>query len=388
MLNILTVDLEDYFMVSAFEDAVRREDWEYYESRIERNTYRLLDTLSSVRSPRRSIAQHGSAATLKNSSGPGSQKLNLSPSTTRDDSISSPSSMPPAPCDSVKATFFCIGWVAERYPRLIREIHEVGHEIACHSYDHRIIYRMTPDKFREDVRKSKRILEDLTGEEVIGYRAPSYSITNKSRWAFEVLIEEGFQYDSSIFPIHHDFYGMPNAPRFPFVVSLDENSNLEFSMLEFEFPSASFHNTRTAAPLEDMTSSGRLRTRCDLLEFPISTVKVFGQNLPIGGGGYFRLFPYSLVRKGLESINQRESKPFIFYVHPWEFDPEQPRINSVSLRSKLRHYANLDKTGHKFKRLVSDFQFLSIKQFLKISGGAAQQQDRGRLLGQHTNMVK
>jgi polysaccharide deacetylase family protein (PEP-CTERM system associated) len=310
MLNILTIDLEDYFMVSAFEDVVKREEWENYESRIERNTYRLLDILNN------------------------------------------PSRNP------IRATFFCIGWVAERYPHLIREIRQLGHEIACHSYDHQRIYNMRRDEFREDIRKSKKILEDIVGEEVIGYRAPSYSITNKSRWAFEVLVEEGFKYDSSIFPIRHDFYGMPDAPRFPFAVSLNGNSNVEFSILNFESNTASLNNGNTAA-------------HYPIIEFPLSTVKVFGQNFPISGGGYFRLFPYPFIKMGLKRINNVEKKPFIFYVHPWELDFEQPRIKEVRLRSRFRHYVNLDKTQCKFKKLLSDFQFSSIKELRGKNGSTA-----------------
>jgi polysaccharide deacetylase family protein (PEP-CTERM system associated) len=316
MLNILTIDLEDYFMVSAFEDVVKREDWENHESRIERNTYRLLDILNN------------------------------------------PSRNP------VRATFFCIGWVAERYPHLIREIRQLGHEIACHSYDHRRIYNTSPDEFREDIRKSRKILEDIVGEEVIGYRAPSYSITNKSRWAFEVLVEEGFRYDSSVFPIHHDLYGMPDAPRFPFIISLDGNSNVEFSVLNFELGTAEPQHSTTAAPLEGITPHSALRTRNYLIEFPISTLKVFGQNLPISGGGYFRLFPYDLMKYGLKRINEKEHKPFVFYLHPWEIDPEQPRVYGLSSRSKFRHYVNLDKTEFKFKKLLSDFRFSTIRQLL------------------------
>jgi len=338
MLNILTIDLEDYFMVSAFEGVVKREDWKNYESRIERNTYRLLDLLN-----------HSS-------------------------------------CNPIRATFFCIGWVAERHPQFIREIHQRGHEIACHSYDHRRIYHMSPDEFREDIRKSRKILEDIVGEEVIGYRAPSYSITNKSQWAFEILAEEGFKYDSSIFPIHHDLYGMPDAPRFPFVISLNENNNFEFSMLNCEFNTASLNNCstaapninpssdvsapqhgNTAAPLEGITPNSEPRTPNCLLEFPLSTIKVFGQNFPISGGGYFRLFPYDLIKYGLKRINEKENKPFVFYLHPWGIDPEQPRINGLSSRSKFRHYVNLDKTEEKFGRLLKDFNFSSVKEIMQLN---------------------
>ncbi len=328
-------------MVSAFEGVVKREDWENYESRIERNTYRLLDLLN-----------HSS-------------------------------------CNPIRATFFCIGWVAERYPQLIREIHRHGHEIACHSYDHRIIYNMTLGEFREDIRKSRNILEDIIGEEVIGYRAPSYSITNKSRWAFEVLVEEGFQYDSSIFPIHHDLYGMPDAPRFPFIISLNGKSNCEFSMLNCEFNTSSINNCSTAATNINRSSDVLEPRHCStaalsnplthspnntgsdnstfIIEFPISTVKLFGQNVPLSGGGYFRFLPYSIVRRGLNRINKKEGQPFIFYMHPWEIDPEQPRINGLSSRSNFRHYVNLIKTEEKFGKLLKQFNFSSVKQMLQLN---------------------
>jgi polysaccharide deacetylase family protein (PEP-CTERM system associated) len=207
-------------------------------------------------------------------------------------------------------------------------------------------------------------LEDIVGEEVIGYRAPSYSITNKSQWAFEVLVEEGFRYDSSIFPIHHDLYGMPDAPRFPFVISLDGNQNIEFSVLNFELRTAEPQYGTTAAPLEGITPHSALRNRHYLIEFPISTVRYLGQNFPISGGGYFRLFPYSLIRKGLKNINQNENKPFMFYIHPWEFDTDQPRIVGATHLSKFRHYVNLNKTEFKFRKLLSDFQFSTIQQLL------------------------
>jgi polysaccharide deacetylase family protein (PEP-CTERM system associated) len=234
-----------------------------------------------------------------------------------------------------------------------------------------MIYKMSPDEFREDIRKSRKLLEDVVGEEVIGYRAPSYSITNKSRWAFKVLAEEGFQYDSSIFPIHHDLYGMPDAPRFPFVVSLDGNSNVEFSVLNFELGTAEPQHSATAAPSQSFTRHSTFDTRHSLIEFPISTVRYLGQNFPISGGGYFRLFPYSLIRIGLKRINEKEKKPFIFYLHPWEIDPEQPRVYGVSSRSNFRHYVNLDKTQSKFKKLLSDFRFSSIRELRGKNGTAA-----------------
>jgi polysaccharide deacetylase family protein (PEP-CTERM system associated) len=353
MLNALTIDVEDYFQVHAFSNVIRFEDWGNYECRIERNIDRLLEVLNSVRSP-----QHLVAHSLNNSL-----------------------------TQRVKATFFVLGWIAERYPDLVQRIQKEGHEIACHGYAHKLVYTQSEDEFRQDIRKAKAILEDITGSEVVGYRAPSYSITNKSRWAFEVLVEEGFKYDSSIFPIHHDFYGIPNAPRFPFAISLNGNSNFEFSMLNCELGTAAPQHGSTAAfsnslthspnnsisnnstpqssvPLEGVTPNSALSTQHYLLEFPVSTVRLLGQNLPIGGGGYFRLFPYSLIKKGLKSINEKEQKPFIFYIHPWEIDSAQPRVNGLSSRSKFRHYVNLDKTESKFKKLLEDFQFSTIRQIL------------------------
>jgi polysaccharide deacetylase family protein (PEP-CTERM system associated) len=358
MLNILTIDIEDYFQVHAFSDIIKFEDWDNFECRIERNTDRLLKILNGV-------------------------------------------------THKVQATFFILGWIAERYPSLVKRIQEESHEIACHGYAHKLIYTQSEEEFRQDIRKAKAILEDITGSEVIGYRAPSYSITNKSQWAFEILAEEGFKYDSSIFPIRHDFYGMPDAPRFPFAVSLNGNSNVEFSILNFESNTASLNNGNTAAPnislthslinpssdlsepqhcstaalnnsfthspnnsipnhskLIIQTSKLNVQNSQFIIEFPLSTVKVFGQNFPISGGGYFRLFPYSLIKKGLKCINQRENKPFIFYMHPWEIDPNQPRINGLSFRSKFRHYVNLDRTKIKFRKLLKDFKFSTIRQIL------------------------
>jgi polysaccharide deacetylase family protein (PEP-CTERM system associated) len=229
------------------------------------------------------------------------------------------------------------------------------------------VYTQAREEFRQDVKRAKSILEDITGREVIGYRAPSYSITHKSQWAFEVLVEEGFQYDSSIFPIRHDFYGMPEAPRFPFTITLNGNGNFEFSMLNFEFGRTALQHRSTAAPFYGFTPNSTLNTRHSLIEFPLSTVKLFGQNVPISGGGYFRLFPYPLIRKGLRSINEKERTPFLFYMHPWEIDPDQPRIKGVSSRSRFRHYVNLDKTEGRFLRLLNDFDFSSIKQMLHLN---------------------
>ena len=312
MFNILTIDIEDYFQVHALSSVIKYEDWDKFECRIERNTDRILEILDSVRSPQK-----------------------------------------------VQGTFFVLGWIAGRYPDLVRRIQKGGHEIACHGYAHKLIYNQSKEEFREDVKKAKATLEDITGNEVIGYRAPSYSITEKSQWAFEVLVGEGFKYDSSIFPIRHDFYGMSNAPRFPFIIFLNGNNNFEFSVLNFEEQQ---HRT-TSAPNNLLTHS--LINSNSLIEFPISTVRILGQNIPISGGGYFRLLPYPLIKKGLKRINEVEQKPFIFYMHPWEIDPEQPRINGLSSRSKFRHYVNLNKTENKFKRLLGDFQFSTVRDLIE-----------------------
>lgn len=263
--NYLTIDVEDYYQVSAFEGVVQPEDWHGQESRVERNTGKILQLLAA---------------------------------------------------QGIKATFFIVGWVAERYPQLVRDIAAGGHEIGCHSYLHRRIYTLSKEEFREDTRKAKMILEDVSGLPVSGYRAPTYSITQKSLWALDTLQELGFRYDSSIFPIRHDMYGMPDAPRFPY-------------------------------KLPDH----------DLMEYPISTALILGRNVPVSGGGYFRLFPYWFTKAALKSINNKEGSPFNFYLHPWEVDPGQPRFTHASALSRFRHYNNLHKTEERFGRLLKDFDF-------------------------------
>ena len=316
LTNALTIDVEDYFQVQAFAEHIRYEDWGNYACRVEKNTYRIIDILKG-------------------------RPTNL------------------------KATFFVLGWIAERYPGLIKEIHSQGHEIACHGYAHRLIYEQAPEEFREDVKKAKAILEDLTGEPVIGYRAPSYSITRDSLWAFEVLMEEGFQYDSSVFPIRHDFYGIPEAPRFPFLVSLNGNGRPEFKPID-----SSFLNGTICSPSNPTNSlDPRPSTLAPqaLIEFPLSTFPLGRFNLPLSGGGYFRLLPYPIIKKGLKRINENENRPFIFYLHPWELDPDQPRISGAGIKSKFRHYLNLDKTETRFKHLLKDFNFSSIQDIFAFS---------------------
>ena len=332
MVNILTIDLEDYFMVSAFEGVVKRENWAKYESRIERNTHRLLEILAEAK--------------------PCSSELHSS----------NPVPCTPHPAPGVKATFFCLGWVAEHHPHLIKEIHQRGHEIACHGYDHQLIYKMTPHQFREDIRKGKKILENIVGEGVWGYRAPSYSITERSLWAFEILVEEGFRYDSSVFPIWHDRYGIANAPRFPFVIPVNGNSDFESKIaLNFELQTPKLGMCASAAVTRNSNQQFAIRNSQWILEFPISTVRLFGQNIPLSGGGYFRLLPYRMVKGGLRKICETERMPFVFYVHPWEIDPDQPRFRNCNRLSRFRHYVNLGKTESRFRKLLNDFHFSPIR---------------------------
>ena len=266
--NYLTIDVEDYFQVSAFEDIAPLKKWDSFSARVEQNTSKILDLLADRK---------------------------------------------------IIATFFVLGWVAEKFPGVVKKIVNNGHEIGCHSYYHRLVYNLSPDEFRDDTKKTKDILEDISGCKVRGYRAPSYSITKKSLWALDILKDLGFSYDSSIFPIIHDRYGMPNAPRFPYI-----HSN-------------------------------------GLKEYPISTSLFMGRKIPIAGGGYFRLFPYWFTRMMLTRINKKENQPFIFYLHPWEIDPDQPRFNHASALSRFRHYNNLDKTASRFKKLLKDFQFQPLR---------------------------
>jgi len=277
MINALTIDVEDYFQVNAFAQRIKPEQWDGYPLRVEGNTLRILDMLDEF---------------------------------------------------AIKATFFVLGWVAERLPALVKEIHHRGHEIACHGYGHQLIYCQSPQEFRKDVSKAKNILENICGERVCGYRAPSYSITTKSLWALDILVEEGFYYDSSIFPITHDIYGIPGGKRFPHEIS---------------------------------THAGKIQ------EFPISTfpLKVGGwqTQLPIAGGGYLRLFPAALVTWAIHVINARENQPVIVYFHPWEIDPGQPRIRA-GLKSCFRHYLNLDRMELKIRHLLDNFRFSSARDVL------------------------
>ncbi|QBM17210.1 hypothetical protein MARI_13160 [Marinobacter sp. JH2] len=275
--NALTIDVEDYFQVAALAEAVDYDDWASMEYRVEANTDRILKLFDEA---------------------------------------------------NVKATFFTLGWVAERSQELIRRIAAAGHEIASHGYSHQLIYKQTPEVFREETIRSKGILEDIIQAPVTGYRAASYSITNESRWALDILAEQGFTWDSSIFPVHHDRYGMPGTPRWPHRLTTDKGY--------------------------------------ELAEFPLSTLKFPGYTLPIAGGGYFRLFPYWFSRMGLGSIN-RQGKPFVFYLHPWEVDPDQPRLD-VKWFSRFRHYNNLDVCEERLAKLLSDFRFTTMSQVLQSEG--------------------
>ncbi|RPI13899.1 MAG: DUF3473 domain-containing protein [Lysobacterales bacterium] len=263
--NALTVDVEEHFQVAAFEGQIARDAWEGHESRVAANTNRVLDVFAGR---------------------------------------------------GVHGTFFVLGWVAERHPELIRRIVAEGHELASHGYDHTRVIYMDAARFREDVTRTKGILESTGGVPVRGYRAPSYSINGRNLWALDVLQETGHAYSSSIYPIRHDLYGMPEAPRFAFRVR----------------PGA-------------------------ILEIPVTTVEVSGRNFPAGGGGYFRLMPYGLYRWGLRRVNERDTQPGMFYFHPWEVDPDQPRIPGAPLRSRLRHYTNLRTMEARLKRLLGDFRW-------------------------------
>ncbi|ACH38790.1 MAG: hypothetical protein ACD_55C00004G0002 [uncultured bacterium] len=279
MLNALTIDVEDYFQVNAFEHYIPRENWDRYPLRVAGNVARLLDLLDEYQ---------------------------------------------------VKATFFVLGWVAERVPGTVREIQARGHEVACHGYGHQLIFRIGPQLFRDDIRRAKAVLEDITGTAVRGYRAPTYSITRESLWAFDLLLEEGFSFDSSVFPVYHDTYGIPDAPRFPYLVR------------------------RAAGTLQ---------------EFPLTTLplKLAGKSvqLPIAGGGYLRLLPVALIKWGIDRVNQVEGKPCVLYLHPWEIDPDQPRIQA-GWKSRFRHYNNLAKTEDKLRYLLKGVRYGTMSQALGL----------------------
>ena len=276
IVNAMSVDVEDYFQVSAFERVVPRAGWGTFESRVVLNTHRVLEMFDRA---------------------------------------------------GVRATFFVLGWVADHFPALVREIVAAGHEVASHGYHHQLLYTLTPNQFREDVRTAKTALEQLIGAPVLGFRAPSYSIVESSVWALDVLIEEGYVYDSSIFPIQHDRYGMPGAERHAHVLRRNGGS---------------------------------------ILEMPPSTVRVGRVNLPIAGGGYFRLLPYGFTKWGISRVNGVERKPVVFYFHPWEIDPDQPRV-AAGPTSRFRHYTGLRGTRERLRRLLRDFRFEPISDVLNLT---------------------
>ena len=262
--NALTVDVEDYFQVSAFEPHINRSDWDRLECRVERNIARILEL----------FAQH-----------------------------------------DAKATFFTLGWVAQRYPALVREIVQQGHELASHGFAHQRASSLSEQDFLADISRAKTLLEDVSGVAVQGYRAPSFSITEGNLWAFDSLVRAGYRYSSSVYPIRHDHYGMPDAPRFPH------------------------------------------RRSSSLLEIPITTLRLRKRNFPASGGGYFRLLPYRCSKWMFTQINRVEQQPVVFYFHPWEIDPQQPRIEAAARKAKFRHYLNLDRMESRLSRLLQDFHW-------------------------------
>ena len=264
-VNAMSVDVEDWFQVSAFERTIARSSWDSLDCRVERNMERILGLFAAV---------------------------------------------------DVKATFFTLGWIAERYPQVVRAIVQGGHELASHGYSHVRATEQNEREFREDVVRTKRMLEDLGGVSVNGYRATSYSIGKRNLWALDELQRAGYAYSSSIYPINHDLYGMPEAPRFAF-------------------------RTRPGA----------------ILEIPITTIDIGPKRIPCGGGGFFRLFPYALSRWALERVNRRERQPGVFYFHPWEIDPQQPRVADAPLRSRFRHYLALERMEPRLRQLLRDFKW-------------------------------
>ncbi len=277
--DALSVDVEDYFHVEAFADRIRPDSWEQYPSRVVDNTRRVLDLFARA---------------------------------------------------EVKGTFFILGWVAERFPHLVREIQAAGHELGCHSYLHQCIWRLTPEQFRSDTRRALAAICDAGGVEVTGYRAPTFSVVSGTLWALEILAEEGLRYDSSVFPVRHDVYGMPSAPRSAFCWDLGGN--------------------------------------CRLPELPMSTVRLFNGNLPVGGGGYLRLLPMAYTSWGQKRA-RAEGMPFQLYLHPWEIDPEQPRLQG-RWKSKLRHYRNLHLMESRIESLLVRGRFKPLENVLAASGEA------------------
>jgi polysaccharide deacetylase family protein (PEP-CTERM system associated) len=262
--NALTIDVEDYFQVSAFARYIPRDQWDSRECRVEHNVTRILDLL----------AEH-----------------------------------------QTRATFFTLGWIAERYPALVRRIVEGGHELASHGYGHQRASDLSPAEFGADVVHAKKLLEDIAGQAVQGYRAPSFSIGSSNLWAFDSLARAGYRYSSSIYPIRHDHYGMPDSPRFAY------------------------------------------RVASGVLEVPVTTVRLLHRNVPSSGGGYFRLLPYPVSRWLLRKVNQQDREAVVFYFHPWEIDPGQPRIPGIDARTRFRHYVNIPRMQGRLQQLLGDFRW-------------------------------
>jgi len=275
MKNILTIDVEDWFQVEALSETIDSNEWAGFKSRLLPNLLKILNLLQEKK---------------------------------------------------VKATFFILGWIAERFPDLVLMIRHQGHEIASHGYAHRLVYRQDERSFEEDVAKSKTILEGITSEQVLGYRAPSFSIIPSCFWAYNVLARLNIRYDSSVFPVRHLSYGIPDAPRFPFTISVDGGKKI--------------------------------------MEFPLSTIRICGQNFPVGGGGYLRLFPYAYTRWSIKSLN-RENRRAIVYFHPWEIDPYQPK-QRIRISGRIRQYANLSIMEDRIVRLLNDFDFGSIEEIWEM----------------------
>jgi polysaccharide deacetylase family protein (PEP-CTERM system associated) len=282
-VNAFSIDVEDYFQVAALAGAIPRESWATREYRVEANTERILSLLAEKK---------------------------------------------------VRGTFFVLGWVAEKSPGLVKRIASLGHEIACHGFSHRLIYQQAQGEFREETTRAKGFLEDVIGQPVLGYRGASFSIIRESLWALDVLIDAGFEYDSSIFPIRHDRYGIPGA-----------------------------------SPAIGRVMAPSKRT---LVEFPMSAATFLGVQVPVSGGGYFRILPYWLIRRGLEQVNGK-GRPFTFYLHPWEVDPGQPRVK-VGALSTFRHYTNLHRCEARLRRVLGDFSFSTMRDVLTMSGLLPSQQ--------------
>mgnify|MGYP003626202986 FL=1 len=281
LLNAMSVDIEDWFQVGAFETVIDRADWDQLEQRVERNTDAVLGLFAEL---------------------------------------------------GIKATFFILGWVAERYPVLMQKIAAAGHEIANHGYDHARIFTLTPDQFRADLDRSRKILEDTSGQKVVGYRAPSFSIDQRTPWAHEILAEQGYAYSSSVAPINHDHYGWAGSPRFAW------------------------------KPVQ----------QSEFIELPVTTVKVGNRILAAGGGGFFRLLPYTLYDRAIRKMHRDDGRGAIFYFHPWEIDPDQPRVGNAPIKSKIRHYTNLKKMRSKLMRAGQGFNWGRVDELAALEAGLMQ----------------